>query len=112
MQNYTGRRGISNVFFPFDDQGTIEPGPRGKARVQAPADGRERFSLRQHAATHGIRRRFCTVCATGFGEDVAHMRGHGIETDAQGISNFLVALTGGDEAQHVHLVWAQIIDVK
>jgi len=25
MQNYTGRRGISNVFFPFDGPGTINP---------------------------------------------------------------------------------------
>ena len=56
-----------------------------------------------------IRRGLCTVGATGLGEDVTHVRGHGVEADEQRVGDVSIALAGGEKAQHFQLALRQLV---
>ena len=55
----------------------------------------------------GERSSFRAVDSTSLGEDVAQVVGNRIEADEQFVSNVLIALAGGEEAQYLHFAFRE-----
>ena len=73
------------------DTGAVVKGNR-RGRTAEPARRSTRALLCPQAATQSVRCRFGAIGSAGLGEDVAHMRGDGVEADAEGISDLPIAL--------------------
>lgn len=71
---------------------------------------RAALCLRKTTA-QGVRCGLRTVGTADFGEDVAHVGGHGIAADEQGVGDLPVALARGHQAQHVDLAWTEVVQV-
>ena len=64
----------------------------------------------QQAVAQGIRRCLGAIRRAGFGQNVAHVRGDRIEADTEGVGNLPVALTRSQEAQHLDLALAEVVE--
>jgi hypothetical protein len=63
----------------------------------------------QQTVAQGIRRCFGAIRRADFGQNIAHVRGDGIEADAEGVSNLSVASTRSQEAQYLDLALAEVV---
>ena len=55
----------------------------------------------------GVCRRLCAIGTADLGENIAYMRGHGVEADTEGAGNVTVALAGSGEPQYLDFTRAQ-----
>lgn len=70
------------------------------------------FPLCQQALPNSIGGGSRTVRGIGFIEDIGHMRGDSSGTDEQRVSDVLVALSLGNETEHLHFAPCETIRVS